>query len=341
MQDRRKTKQELLDELTSLRGRLRELEKAKPRLEEGPYTEVANALLRLFAGATSRQEYMSLAVRLIKIWSDCQYVGVRMVKNNGDIPYESYLGFSREFWESENWLSIHKDQCACVRVITGKPESQDLAAMTRGGSFYLEDSLDFLQSLSQEQQARFRGVCVQCGFKSIAIIPITFRGKILGVIHIADEEGGKVARRSVESLEGVAFLMGQATQKFVDGEEERTCAAHLHLLMELSRDFVGLLSPEGEYLGVNAGGCLLQRYDDPGVLLGKPFAANIIKHQELVADALTRAAAGEEVSVQYQSADLGGREIWWSSRLTPVRRTDGRVASILSIAQDITGRQRN
>lgn len=340
MQDLRKTKKELIAELAALRQRVKELEESGIVLrDEERYTQAANALLRLFASATSREEYLGVAVKLINIWSDCRYVGIRVLNNNGEIPYEAYLGFSREFWESENWLSVHEDQCACIRVITGKPDSQDLGVMTRGGSFYLDNSMQFLHGLSEAQRARFRGVCIKCGFKSIAIVPIAQQGRIFGVIHIADEEGGKVSLKLVEFLELVAFSMGQALKKFSADGDDRAGDAHFRFLMESSQDSISLISLDGRYLGMNTAGYRLNRFDDPAAVLGKSLTANIVENRAGVEEAIRRTAAGKEMSVQYRCVDQSGRKIWWNSMLTPVRRTDGSIRSILSISRDITARQ--
>ena len=339
MTDRAKTKKELVEELTGLRQRAHDLEESLARLQLNErHTQAANALLRLYAQATTRKEYVGQAVKLINIWSDCRYVGIRMLNDKGGIPYEAYLGFSREFWEAENWLSIHSDQCACIRVVTGNPESQDIPMMTRAGSFYLDNSFEFLQSLTEAQRARFRGVCIRCGFKSIGIIPIALRGRILGVIHIADEKGGKVSLPQVEFLELMAFFMGQAIQKFSAAQDDKVSEAHLRLLMERSQDCVSLISQEGKYLGMNTAGCLLLKIDDPATILGQEVSAQVVEHRAEVEEALRRAAAREEAALQYQSLDLSGRGIWWDARLIPVRRTDGSSKNILSIARDITTR---
>ena len=340
MKDRPKTKKELLEELAQLRLRVKELEASRYlQRQEEYHTQAFNALLRLFAKAPSRKEYLGTAVKLINIWSGCHYVGIRVLNNNGDIPYESYLGFSREFWESENWLSVHKDRCACIRVITGKPESQDIGAMTRGGSFYLDNSFKFLQGLSAEERGRFRGVCMQCGFKSLAVIPLAVWGKILGVIHIADEEGGKVNLRLVEFLEEVAFAIGQAIQKFSGETEDQVWEAHFRWLMENSQDCVSLISLNGTYLSLNSAGYLLQDFADPATVVGKSVMDNIGENPAAVAEALRRAGTGAEVALEYQSIGKDGQEIWWEAMLTPVIRPDGTVTSILSIAKDITARR--
>lgn len=341
MEDRDKTREELLDELGELRRRVRVFEESSTQpQEEARRTQAANVLLRLFATATSRQEYLQKAVTFIKVWSDCHYVGIRVLHHNGEIPYEAYLGYSRDFWESENWLSIHRDHCACIRVITGKPEAQDMAVMTRGGSFYLDNSFQFLHGLTDEQRARYRGMCVHCGFKSIGIIPISVRGKILGLIHIADGMEGKVTLKLVEFLESVAFAVGQAIQRFATEEDDRVLLAHFRWLMESSQDCVRLLSLDGACLSINTAGYRLHRFAAPEAVLGQSVTANVVDNRDGVAAALRRAAAGEEVSVKYQTVDGAGGRIWWDSRLTPVRRTDGSIRNILSIAQDITARGR-
>lgn len=340
MKDRDKPRDELLAELVKFRQKVKELEESRTLLKDNErYIQAANALLRLYAGAVSRREYLGAAVKLASIWSDCRYAGIRILNHKGEIPYESYLGFSREFWEAENWLSIHKDQCACVRVFTGKPESQDIPVTTRSGSFYLDNSLKFLQSLTEEQRARFRGVCIKCGFKSIAIIPIGVKGKIIGVIHIADKKGGKVTLPLVEFLELMAFHMGQGIQKFSGEKAEGWSEPHVRLLMESSQDVISFISLKGKYLSMNTAGYLLNRIEDPATVIGEKVTANIADNQKEVEEAVRRAAAGQEVSLRYKSVDRCGRGIWWESRFTPFRRLDGSIPSILSISKDITARQ--
>src|SRR3989338_2251753 len=65
-----------------------------------------NALLRLAARKDNLKEYLDAALKLIKNWSDCQAAGIRLLNEEGKIPYASHIGFSKEFWERENWLSI-------------------------------------------------------------------------------------------------------------------------------------------------------------------------------------------------------------------------------------------
>jgi signal transduction histidine kinase len=192
--------------------------------------EATNALLNLFVRMPSRKEYLDAALELIQNWSSCRCAGIRVMNEKDYIPYESYRGFSSQFWESENLLSVKYDQCACIRVVTGNPDPQDHPRMTPAGSFWCNNTFEFVGDLSEEEKARFRGVCVQNGFKSVAIIPVRYREKILGAIHLADERDGIVPLRSIEFIESMAPLIGEAINQFNLEEKLRESESRLRLL---------------------------------------------------------------------------------------------------------------
>ena len=342
MRDLDKSKKELVEELGDARQRLKFLEESRVLLRDDPrYTQAANALLRLFAGATNRKDYLRLALRFLHVWSDCRYVGVRVLHENGDIPYEAYMGFSREFWESENWLSIYQDQCVCIRVVTGQPDPQDLAYLTPGGSFFLDDSLSFVQGLPEEHLPRYRGMCMKCGFRTVVVVPIASQGRVLGVIHLADEEGGKLSRQDVAFLESVAYALGQAIPVLLGQGGDKALGAYFRLLMETSQDCVCLFDLQGAVQAMNTAGCLLHHLEEPQAMVGQRLVDHIVQTRDEVAEALSRAAAGEEAALQYQTRDRHGHQMWWDSRFTPVKRLDGSVSGILHIGRDVTLRRRN
>lgn len=178
------------------------------------HTRATNQILRLMADASGRQEYLDGIVELVKEWTGCRCVGIRILDSEGNIPYASYTGFDRDFWEKENWLSLSRDNCACTRVIAGAPEPQDSCCMTEKGSFLLNDSRKLVESLTEEELSRFRGVCIQSGFLSIAVIPVRDNGSMVGGIHLADERAGMVPDPQVQLLEGLSRLIGEGIIKF-------------------------------------------------------------------------------------------------------------------------------
>ncbi len=180
---------------------------------------LTNLLLELFATKTSRKKYLDLVVEAIREWSGCQCVGIRLTNEDGFIPYESCVGFNKEFLAIENMLSLERDACICLRVISEAPEPQDASLVTPKGSFRSNNTLQFIDGLSIKEKARYRDSCIRHGFASLAVIPVRYRGKVLGAVHIADREKNRMSAETVEFLENMAILIGEAVHRF-DIEKE-------------------------------------------------------------------------------------------------------------------------
>lgn len=195
--------------------RTAELSRANEELvRSNKLLNVHNEILELIGKATSRKEFLGKLVDIIREKSRCECVGIRIISKGGRIPYDSYVGFDLDFWKLENDLSVNRDQCACVRVFTGNIEPQDLPAMSLCGSFYSNDTNQFIASLSEEEKRRYRGNCAKCGYKSIAVIPISYNQKRLGIIHLASKSPDKIPLETVNFFESLSNLIGEAIKKF-------------------------------------------------------------------------------------------------------------------------------
>lgn len=180
-----------------------------------------NELLRLFSRSLSRKEYLDAVVDLICTWSGCRCVGIRIKDELARIPYESFTGFSQEFWELENSLDTEKDQCICIRVVKEMPDLPEMPLTTPHGSFYSNNTMKFIEGLTAEERARYRATCVSQGYASVAVVPVRHRGKILGAIHLADEKKGMVPLQIVQFIELISALIGEALHRFSIEDELR------------------------------------------------------------------------------------------------------------------------
>jgi len=189
---------------------------------------LGNEVMKLFWEVSSKKEYLECALNLIYQWCGCDCAGIRVVVPEKQIiPYLAYKGFGDEFIKMESELLIGKDMCACTRVISGSPEVQDMSALTPEGSFYLFNSQDFINQLNQQQLARFRGRCIQCGFQTIIIVPIRHRESILGAIHITDKKPSAISLKEVEILESISEIIGQGIYRFDIEEKMRNSEKRL------------------------------------------------------------------------------------------------------------------
>ena len=173
-----------------------------------------NILLKLAAQTNSRKKYLKELLKLLKDWTGCELVGVRIKDESGNMPYNAHLGFSQKFWEMENWLSVKNDHCICGRVMQGRPDFQDLKMMSDDGSFICNNTPEFFNSLSEEDKKRFRGNCARQGFMSLGVVPIWYSRQIIGLIHVADKENNKLSDGKIEFLESLSSLVGAAIHKY-------------------------------------------------------------------------------------------------------------------------------
>ncbi len=176
--------------------------------------DFTSALLALFAQKSSAREYLDAVVETIRQWSGCQALGIRVVNECQELPYESWTGFDPEFVELEQRISLERDTCCCIRAVSQMFEEQDREIVTPGGSFRCDDAVRHIQQLPLETQARFRGNCVNFGYASLAVVPIRYRERTIGVVHLADRRPGQFPLATIEFIESMAPLIGEALHRF-------------------------------------------------------------------------------------------------------------------------------
>jgi PAS domain S-box-containing protein len=306
-------------------------------------TEAGNELLGLATLASSRKEYLDGVARLIRKWSECRCVGIRVLDEVGNIPYESCVGFEREFCQEENRLSLTKDNCACIRVMTGRPEPQDACCMTPGGSFLVNDSARFVEALSEEDLKRFRGGCIKAGFFSVAVIPIRDHTRVVGAIHLADKESGMVPENLVAFIESLTPLMGEAISKFNTKDALKShyeAKLRLAAIVESSSDGIISRGLDGFITSWNASAERIYGYS-ASEAIGRPIT--FIHPPENVAESnemLRRAAGGERI-VNHETVRMrkDGNRIDVSISISPIVNGSGEIVGISSIHRDISDRK--
>ncbi len=203
---------------------------------------INNELLELFAQKYTLGEYLDAVCELILKWCGCRQVGLRIVDEHRMVPFLASIGYDPDFLKKEGTLSLVDDQCICTRLISGKPEPTDLACMTPGGSFIACSAPSFIGSLSEQQMSRYCDVCMQAGFRSLAVVPIKYQDQGLGVIHMADEREGIITLKNLEFIEQLAVIAGEAIYRFSaeeqlrkSQEELRNWGKHLREVIENER----------------------------------------------------------------------------------------------------------
>lgn len=193
-------------------------------------------LLKLFAQKYSLGEYLDSVCDLVRKWSGCRHAGFRIIDEKGEIPFKASIDYAPDFLKREDDLSLVHDQCICTRIIAGSPESSDLACMTPGGSFISGNTSSFTEMLPGEQRSKYRGACMQAGFKSLAVVPLRHRGQALGAIHLADEREGIITLKKMEFIEQLGVIVGEAIYRFSAEEELRKSREEMRNLSKYLRE---------------------------------------------------------------------------------------------------------
>jgi signal transduction histidine kinase len=84
--------------------------------------------------------------------------------------------------------------------------------------------------LKPADRKRYRGACLKSAFKSLAVVPVRYRQKVLGAIHLADEKQNMAPPETVSFLESMAMLVGEAIHRFNTENDLRRSQKQLRLL---------------------------------------------------------------------------------------------------------------
>jgi hypothetical protein len=103
---------------------------------------------------------------------------MRILDENGNIPYQAFEGFSQKFYKSENPHTIDTVNCMCANVVLHKTDLHH-PYFTEAGSFCIDSTSRFLTTLSEEEKAQTCDVCNRFGYESVALVPIRLGDKIL------------------------------------------------------------------------------------------------------------------------------------------------------------------
>lgn len=177
----------------------------------------AHDFLKIANRQTEMQPMLADFVAATKKLTGCQAAAIRILDEEGHIPYAFEEGFGAAFCEVENFLSVKKDQGMCVQVVRNDIDPE-LPNFTRMGSYFINDFSQVASGNEKGLEHCLRNTCNRFGFRSLALIPIRLGEHTLGLLHVADRRGKLFALEVVEMLEAAAMQLG-ATIRRLRAEE--------------------------------------------------------------------------------------------------------------------------
>ncbi|MEM6913669.1 MAG: PAS domain-containing protein [Pseudomonadota bacterium] len=126
-------------------------------------------------------------------------------------------------------------------------------------------------------------------------------------------------------------------QQFIDliGEDTDVVVS----MVRNSRDCFKLLSADGYLLFMNARGIGIMEIDDVEQVMNRRWSSLWPSgQQDLIDQAVAKAARGEPVRFEGRCPTAKGRDAYWEVTVTPVTHKDGEIVQLLAVSRDITQR---
>jgi signal transduction histidine kinase/GAF domain-containing protein len=183
---------------------------------------ISHRFLEIANRFSSMDPLLEAFVTEIKAFTGCDAVGVRVLDEQGNIPYKAYTGFCREFYELENKLSLKLDKCVCIDVITGNRNTSTSEYYSEYGSFSIGSIKRHKTTHSPLVPIggkKMRGNCPAFGYDTLTMIPIFYGVRVLGLIHIADSRPDMVPPEKLGILEKIALQLGVALSRVLMEQE--------------------------------------------------------------------------------------------------------------------------
>jgi len=319
-------------------------EEIEHRKEQELQKELYGMVLKLFHHYENRDELTRKIIDLIKDYSKCSAVGIRL-KSGHDYPYHESSGFSETHLKYENSL-CHYDKsgnivvdknlnpildCMCGNIIMGRFDTS-LPFFTPYGSFWTNSTTELLATTTEEdRQARTRNRCNGEGYESVALIPIKGDDKNIGILQLNDFETNRFTLDSIRFYEELASAIGitligkQAEEELNEKKEE------LDRYFNYSLDLLCITNTEGKFIKLNPEWANVLGYE-LDELLGKKFFDYVHNDDiDITLDAMQQLKANEEILNfvnRYRCKDGTYKWIEWRSKLIGT--------SIYAVARDIT-----
>ncbi|OPX93957.1 MAG: Blue-light-activated protein [Syntrophorhabdus sp. PtaB.Bin006] len=318
-------------------------------ISERKHAETELRVSRRFLEIANRHSDLSSLlqefVKEMKGLTGCAAIGIRLLDENGNIPYRAYDGFSRQFHESENPLSIRTDRCMCINVIKGTGDP-GRPFYTKGGSFYTNESAGFLAAVTEKEKRGTRNVCFRMGYRSVALVPIRAGAQIIGLVHLADPEENMIPRKTIELLEKAASALGVGALRALAEEELRSQREWFHVTLTSIGDAVIATDASGRITFLNPVAVSLTgwtRAEALGQPIGKVFRIINEVSREPGEDIVDRVLKeGSVINLTNNTALITreGTEIPIEDSAAPIKDSDDNVSGVVLVFHDGTEKRR-
>ncbi|MDK2947769.1 MAG: hypothetical protein PWQ63_929 [Methanolobus sp.] len=313
--------------------------------------EITIKLLNLFNTSSELSEIITAVIELLKNWSGCEAVGIRL-KDGDDYPYYRTRGFPASFVIMERSLcsydineQILRDElghpileCMCGNVICERFDPQ-LPFFSQKGSFWTNSTSKLLATTTErDRQARTRNRCNSEGYESVALIPLRASRTTFGLIQLNDHRKGLFTEKNIALFErladsvALALAQRQAKKRLEESEKLHKLQAEKNkTIIDTLPDMLFVIDREGYVKEYYSG-----EKSQPAVPVENIIGTNI--KEVFPAEEASRYIeicnkcidSGELQTIEYHLSNKG-KKSFYEARLSPLYDNQ-----VLAIIRDIT-----
>jgi PAS domain S-box-containing protein len=235
-------------------------------------------------------------------------------------------------------LSIKDHQCGCIRVVTGTPDPLDEPILTAAGTLYSNDLQEFGRTIPEKLYDRYRGRCIECGFASLAVLPIRHNSRIIGLIHLADQRKDMLPAEKIHILESVAPAIGEVIVRFSIEEALDRKEQFYAKLIESMFDGFAVFSENGSILKVNEALCKMTGFSR-GDLVGtcRPYPFSPAEYRTTIKGNFLQLGAGKSIPIETEFLHKGGERFPVVVSPSCILDAEGKVQCYLATVKDMSG----
>ncbi len=298
---------------------------------------------------------MSGITELMKDWSSCEAVGIRL-KQGEDFPYYETRGFPDEFVHLENSLCEVDEQgeyvrdsrgnpvleCMCGNVIRGRTDASQ-PFFTEFGSFWTNSTTDLLGSTSEEdRQARTRNRCQGEGYESVALIPLRHGNNTLGLLQFNEPKRNCFNEEQIHLFERLASNLALAVAQHQTTEALQKSEEKFRALYENAPVGIFQTNSDGRVLMINRAMAHILDFDntEEAIEYYDDLGQQLYLHPETREKFLQLLKEeGKVENFEFAAKTVKGRKVWLSLNARIVGENKEGEFIIEGFNSDITGRK--